>query len=109
MLVSKPVLVVSGKKIPTPARSPPQHCFGGGGGEAGTEFCKGLNVSVPKKAEFASTTGGTCAYWRYMYKVPVVATVNHSTKNRPPLKCQGEVTSLNFDVFFCEHFFLTFF
>ena len=36
----------------------------------------------PVDSEFASTTGGTCAYWRYMYKVPVVATINHSTKTR---------------------------
>ncbi len=31
--------------------------------------------------EFASTPGGTCSYTKYLYKVPVVATVNESTKN----------------------------
>jgi hypothetical protein len=31
--------------------------------------------------EFASTAGGTCAYWRDLYGVPVVATVNNATRN----------------------------
>ena len=31
--------------------------------------------------EFASTAGGTCAYWRDLYRVPVVVTVNDSTEN----------------------------
>ena len=31
--------------------------------------------------EFASTAGGTCAYWRDLFKVPVVVTVNNDTKN----------------------------
>ena len=31
--------------------------------------------------EFASTPGGKCAYWRDLFKVPVVVTVNDSTKN----------------------------
>ena len=31
--------------------------------------------------EFASTTGGTRAYWRNLFAVPVVVTVNHSTRN----------------------------
>ena len=31
--------------------------------------------------EFASTTGGTCAYYKDLWKVPVVATVNFSTHN----------------------------
>ena len=31
--------------------------------------------------EFASTVGGTCAYWRDLYRVPVVVTVNNTTKN----------------------------
>ena len=31
--------------------------------------------------EFASTAGGTCAYWRDLYCIPVVVTVNDSTKN----------------------------
>jgi hypothetical protein len=31
--------------------------------------------------EFGSTAGGTCAYWRDLYGVPVVVTVNDTTKN----------------------------
>ena len=31
--------------------------------------------------EFASTAGGTCAFWKDLYKVPVVLTVNNSTSN----------------------------
>ena len=31
--------------------------------------------------EFASTAGGTCAYWRDLFKVPVVVTVNNDSKN----------------------------
>ncbi|CAE8671835.1 unnamed protein product [Polarella glacialis] len=33
------------------------------------------------KVEFASTLGGTCAYSKYHFQVPIVATVNFSTKN----------------------------
>ena len=31
--------------------------------------------------EFGTTAGGTCAYWRDLYKVPVVITINNSTRN----------------------------
>ena len=31
--------------------------------------------------EFASTAGGTCAFWKDLWKVPVVLTVNNSTRN----------------------------
>ena len=31
--------------------------------------------------EFASTPGGTCAYTKYLYAVPTVVTLNHSTAN----------------------------
>jgi len=31
--------------------------------------------------EFATTAGGTCAYTLDMYAVPIVATINFSTKN----------------------------
>ena len=31
--------------------------------------------------EFGSTAGGTCAYHRDLFGVPVVATINFSTKN----------------------------
>ena len=31
--------------------------------------------------EFASTAGGTCAFWRDLYGIPVVVTVNNATKN----------------------------
>lgn len=36
--------------------------------------------------EFGSTAGGTCAYWRDLYRVPVVVTVNNDTKNLHFLK-----------------------
>ena len=36
--------------------------------------------------EFASTPGGQCAYWRDLFRVPVVVTVNDSTKNLDLLK-----------------------
>ena len=31
-------------------------------------------------AEFASTAGGTCAFTRDLYQVPIVATINYTTK-----------------------------
>ena len=31
--------------------------------------------------EFASTAGGTCAYRKDLFAVPIAATVNHSTLN----------------------------
>ena len=31
--------------------------------------------------EFASTVGGTCAFWRDLHRVPVALTVNNSTRN----------------------------
>ena len=31
--------------------------------------------------EFASTAGGTCAFEKYLYQVPIAITVNYSTKN----------------------------
>ena len=31
--------------------------------------------------EFASTPGGTCSYTKYLFKVPVVVTLNKSTAN----------------------------
>ena len=40
-----------------------------------------LQGKYNKEVEFATTTGGTCAYFQDLYKVPVVATVNHSTQN----------------------------
>ena len=40
-----------------------------------------LQGKYNKEVEFASTTGGTCAYFQDLYRVPVVATVNHSTEN----------------------------
>lgn len=40
-----------------------------------------LQGKYNKEVEFASTTGGTCAYFQDMYAVPVVATGNHSTLN----------------------------
>jgi hypothetical protein len=40
-----------------------------------------LQGSYRRAVEFASTAGGTCAYWRDLYRVPVVLTVNDSTRN----------------------------
>ena len=31
--------------------------------------------------EFATTPGGTCAYTKYLFAVPIAVTVNHSTRN----------------------------
>lgn len=31
--------------------------------------------------EFATTQGGTCAYKKYLFRVPIAATVNYSTRN----------------------------
>ena len=31
--------------------------------------------------EFSSTPGGTCAYFRDLFRVPIVVTVNNSTRN----------------------------
>ena len=33
------------------------------------------------RVEFATTTGGTCAYSRYLFAVPIAITANHSTRN----------------------------
>ena len=33
------------------------------------------------KIEFNQTPGATCAYERYLYKIPFAATINKSTKN----------------------------
>ena len=40
-----------------------------------------LQGKYNKEVEFASTQGGTCAYWKDLYAVPFVATANGSTKN----------------------------
>ena len=45
-----------------------------------------LQGSYDRLLEFASTTGGTCAFWRDLYRIPVVATVNNDTKNLHWLK-----------------------
>ncbi|CAE8608571.1 unnamed protein product [Polarella glacialis] len=42
------------------------------------------------KVEFASTLGGTCAYSKYLFQVPIVATVNFSTKNLDFLETHDE-------------------
>ncbi|CAE8595265.1 unnamed protein product, partial [Polarella glacialis] len=42
------------------------------------------------KVEFASTFGGTCAYSKYLFQVPIVATVNFSTKNLDFLETHDE-------------------
>ena len=38
-----------------------------------------LQASSHRSMEFASTPGGTCSYKKYLYKVPIVATINFST------------------------------
>ena len=40
-----------------------------------------LQASCHRSIEFASTQGGTCSYKKYLYRVPIVATVNFSTAN----------------------------
>ena len=40
-----------------------------------------LQGKYDSRIEFASTPGGTCAYQKYLYAMPVVATANYSTKN----------------------------
>jgi len=37
-------------------------------------------------AEFGSTQGGTCAFFRWLFCKPIVATINRSTKNREYLE-----------------------
>ena len=49
-----------------------------------------FSVSHPEKVqgkydsriELATTQGGTCFYTKYLFKVPTVVTINHTTKNR---------------------------
>ena len=40
-----------------------------------------LQGKYDERVEFASTPGGQCAYRRWLYRVPFVATVNYSTAN----------------------------
>ena len=40
-----------------------------------------LQGNYEAEVEFASTVGGTCAYCKDLWKVPVVVTVNFSTRN----------------------------
>ena len=51
----------------------------------------GNHQDVPQEeydylVEFSSTPGGTCAFDRWLYCVPVVATINHSTRSREYLE-----------------------
>ena len=41
-----------------------------------------LQGKVDAKVEFASTPGGTCAYTKWLHRVPLVVTANFTTKNR---------------------------
>ncbi len=40
-----------------------------------------LQGKYDERVEFASTPGGQCAYRRWLYRVPFVATINYSTAN----------------------------
>lgn len=40
-----------------------------------------LQSSCHRAVEFASTPGGTCAFQKYLFKIPIAVTVNHSTAN----------------------------
>ena len=40
-----------------------------------------LQGNYEAEVEFASTAGGTCAYYKDLWKVPVVVTINYSTRN----------------------------
>ena len=46
-----------------------------------TEHQEKLQGKYNRLVEFASTQGGTCAFTRNLYRVPVVLTVNNSTRN----------------------------
>ena len=37
-------------------------------------------------AEFATTTGGTTAYYQYLFRIPIAVTINEDTKNRDYLQ-----------------------
>ena len=51
-----------------------------------SEHQEKLQGKYSGSVEFASTPGGQCAYWRDLFRVPVVVTVNNSTKNLHFLK-----------------------
>lgn len=40
-----------------------------------------LQCKYDMRAEFATTPGGTCAFRKWLWKVPIVVTANGSTKN----------------------------
>ena len=40
-----------------------------------------LQSSCHRAVEFASTPGGTCAFQKYLFKIPIAVTVNYSTEN----------------------------
>ena len=40
-----------------------------------------LQGKYAARVEFAATAGGTCAYSRYLFAVPIAVTANHSTRN----------------------------
>lgn len=45
-----------------------------------------LQGKYDERVEFASTPGGQCAYRRWLFKIPFVATVNYSTANLDHLR-----------------------
>ena len=46
-----------------------------------TDHQHALQGKCDARVEFATTPGGTCAYKKYLYAVPTVATCNYSTAN----------------------------
>ena len=44
------------------------------------------------RAEFASTPGGQCAFRRWLYRVPFVATANYSTANLKYLRAHDRLS-----------------
>ena len=40
-----------------------------------------LQGKYDARVEFATTPGGTCAYSKYLFAVPIAVTINHSTRN----------------------------
>ena len=38
-----------------------------------------------KSIQFAETFGGTCTYSKWLYRTPIVATINLSTRSMPML------------------------
>ena len=54
-----------------------------------------LQGKYDERADFATTPGGQCAYRRWLYRVPFVATVNYSTANLEFLRTHDWLSKTN--------------